>query len=94
MMPLDRMPSIGVGILVPAGAVYDCHHHWRDGGGGLHASVRFEAGGYSSAHIQGDPVALRELAAALTLAADQADGAEHAEQTDPAHPAAAVVVGS
>ena len=67
------MPSISVGIIVPAGAVYDAHHHWRDDGGGLHASVRFEAGGYSNAHIQGDPAALRELAAALTLAADHAD---------------------
>jgi hypothetical protein len=88
MMPLDRMPSISVGILVPVGAAYDSHHHWRDGGGGLHASVRFDAGGYSGAHIQGEPAALRELAAALTLAADQA------EQTDPAHPAAEAGVGS
>jgi hypothetical protein len=88
MMPPDRMPSISVGILVPPGAVYDSHHHWRDAGGGLNASVRFDAGGYSSAHIQGDPVALRELAAALVLAADQADAAN---QPDAARPA---VVGS
>ena len=39
----------------------------------LNASVRFDAGGYSSAHIQGPPTALRELAAALVDAADQAD---------------------
>jgi hypothetical protein len=74
-MPLDRMPSISLGIIVPAGAVYDNHHHWRTDNGELWASVRFEAGGYSSAHIQGPPAALRELAAALTLAADLADPA-------------------
>jgi hypothetical protein len=91
MMPLDRMPSISVGILVPPGAAYDSHHHWRDGGGGLHASVRFDAGGYSGAHIQGEPAALRELAAALTLAADQA---EAADLPDAPRPAAQVVVGS
>jgi hypothetical protein len=39
----------------------------------LNASVRFEAGGYSSGHIQGPPAALRELAAALVQAADLAD---------------------
>jgi hypothetical protein len=41
----------------------------------LNASVRFDAGGYSSGHIQGPPAALRELAAALTLAANLADPA-------------------
>jgi hypothetical protein len=48
----------------------------------LNASVRFDAGGYSYGHIQGEPAALRELAAALILAADLAD--------PPAVPAAAV----
>jgi hypothetical protein len=80
----DRMPSLSLGIIVPAGAVYDSHHHWRDSAGGLCASVRFEAGGYSSAHIQGDPAGLRELAAALIDAADRAD---------PPVPAAAVAEG-
>jgi hypothetical protein len=84
MMPLDRMPSISLGIIVPAGAAYDSHH-WHSSAGVLNASVRFEAGGYSSAHIQGEPAALRELAAALTLAADRAD--------PPAVPAPAVVEG-
>ena len=73
MMPLDRMPSIRLGIIVPAGAAYDTHHHWHSTDGVLNASVRFDAGGYSSGHIQGEPAALRELAAALTLAADLAD---------------------
>ena len=73
MMPLDRMPSISLGIIIPAGAAYDSHHHWHSSAGVLNASVRFDAGGYSSAHIQGPPAALRELAAALTLAADLAD---------------------
>ena len=57
------------------GAVYDSHHHWHSTDGLLNASVRFDAGGYSSGHIQGDPAALRKLAAALTLAADLADPA-------------------
>jgi hypothetical protein len=72
VMPLDRMPSISLGLLVPAGAVYDSHHHWWTSEGVLWALVRFDAGGYSNAHIQGEPAALRELAAALHLAADQA----------------------
>jgi hypothetical protein len=72
-MPLDRMPSISLGIIVPAGALYDSHHHWRTETGVRWASVRFDAGGYSNAHLQGPPVALRELAAALTLAADLAE---------------------
>jgi hypothetical protein len=75
VMPLDRMPSIGLGVFVPAGAVYDSHHHWRNDAGQWRASVRFELGGYSDAHIQGDPPALRELAAALVQAADLADAA-------------------
>jgi hypothetical protein len=73
MMPLDRMPSVALGIIVPAGAVYDSQHHWHNSLGELRASVRFEIGGYSDAHIQGDPTALRELAAALAEAADRAD---------------------
>jgi hypothetical protein len=73
MMPNDRMPSIGLGIIVPAGAVYDCHHHWHSSAGVLNASVRFDVGGYSSAHIQGEPAALRELAAILVDAADRAN---------------------
>ena len=73
MMPPDRSPSISVGIIVPVGARYDPHHHWRNDAGELRASVRFEVGGYSDAHIQGDPTALRELAAALVDAADRAD---------------------
>jgi hypothetical protein len=77
MMPLDRMPSISLGIIIPAGAAYDSHHHWHSTDGVLNASVRFDAGGYSSAHIQGPPAALRELAAALTLAADLADYSDH-----------------
>jgi hypothetical protein len=73
MMPLDRMPSISLGIIVVPGAVYDSHHHWHSSDGTLNASVRFEVGGYSSGHIQGPPAALRELAAALVDAADRAD---------------------
>ena len=75
MMPLDRMPSISLGIILPTGAAYDSHHHWHSSDGVLNASVRFDAGGYSNVHIQGPPAALRELAVALTLAADLADPA-------------------
>jgi hypothetical protein len=75
VMPLDRMPSIALGIFVPAAAIYDSHHHWRNDAGQWRASVRFDVGGYSDAHIQGDPPALRELAAALVQAADLADAA-------------------
>jgi hypothetical protein len=78
MMPLDRMPSVSVGVIVPAGAAYDSDHHWRTDAGTLRTSVRFEAGGYSAAHIQGEPAALRELAAALIVAAAQADAARPA----------------
>jgi hypothetical protein len=84
-MPPDRMPSLSLGIIVVPGAVYDSHHHWRTDTGDLRTSVVFQAGGYSSAHIQGDPAALRELAAALVDAADQAD--------PPTIPAAAVAEG-
>jgi hypothetical protein len=73
VMPLDRMPSVSIGIIVPAGASYDPSHHWPNDAGVWHASVRFDAGGYSSAHVQGEPAALRELAAALLDAAAQAD---------------------
>ena len=69
----DRMPSISLGVIVPAGARYDSHHHWRTNLGALRASVRFEVGGYSYTTIQGEPTALRELAAALIDAADQAE---------------------
>jgi hypothetical protein len=73
MMPADRMPSVSLGVIVPAGAHYHTDHHWRTDLGELRASVRFQLGGYSYATIQGDPVALRELAAALADAADRAD---------------------
>jgi hypothetical protein len=88
MMPVDRMPSISVGVIVLAGAFYDSHHHWPNDAGVWHASVRFDAGGYSCAAIQGQPAALRELAAALIEAADRADQAALAQD-----PAAAAVEG-
>jgi hypothetical protein len=73
VMPLDRMPSVSVGIIVPAAASYNSSHHWPNEVGVWHASVRFDAGGYSCASIQGQAVALRELAAALVDTADRAD---------------------
>jgi hypothetical protein len=77
----DRMPSVSLGVIVPAGAVYDSHHHWRTNLGELRASVRFAVGGYSYVTIQGEPTALRELAAALAVAADQAE--EEAVEAEP-----------
>jgi hypothetical protein len=68
------MPSISLGIIVPTGTSYDSHHHWHSSDGLLNVSVRFDAGGSSSGHIQGEPAALRELAAALVEATDQAEG--------------------
>jgi hypothetical protein len=88
VMPLDRMPSISVGIIVHVGARYDASYHWRTDAGELRASVGFDAGGHSSAHIQGPPAALRELAAVLLAAADQAESAD-----DPANGAGLVVEG-
>jgi hypothetical protein len=72
MMHPDPMPSISLGLIVPTGASYDSHH-WYSSDGVLNASVRFDAGGYSNGHIQGEPAGLRALAAALVEAADQAD---------------------
>jgi major membrane immunogen (membrane-anchored lipoprotein) len=85
VMPLDRMPSISLGIIVRVGAVYDASYYWRTDAGELRASVGFDAGGHSNAHIQGPPAALRELAAALIQVADRAESAE-----DPANTVAVV----
>jgi major membrane immunogen (membrane-anchored lipoprotein) len=75
MMHAHPMPAISVAIIVRVGTLYDSHHHWRNEAGELRASVSFDAGGTSYGHIQGPPAALRELAAALIEAADQADAA-------------------
>jgi len=87
MMHAHPMPAISLGLIVRPGTVYDTHHHWRNELGEPHASVGFDAGGTSHAHIQGPPAALRALAAALVEAADRADASD-----DPA-PAAALVEG-
>jgi hypothetical protein len=73
VMHPDRMPSLSVSVIVPAGAAYDRPHTWRTDAGAVRASVQFRVGGYSYVAIQGPPAGLRELAAALTLAADQAE---------------------
>jgi hypothetical protein len=70
------MPSISLGIIIHVGARYDTSSHWRTDAGEARASVGFDAGGHSNAHLQGSPVALRELAAALIQAADEAESAE------------------
>jgi hypothetical protein len=70
------MPSISLGIIVHIGTSYGPSYQWRTDAGELRASVGFDAGGHSNAHIQGPPAALRELAAALLDAADQAESAE------------------
>jgi hypothetical protein len=88
VMPLDRMPSISLGIIVHIGTRYDASYHWRTETGEPRASVGFDVGGHSNAHIQGSPSALRELAAALIEAADQAEAAD-----DPAPAVAGGVAG-
>jgi hypothetical protein len=70
------MPAISLGIILRVGTVYDASHHWRTDAGELRASLGFDAGGISNAHIQGPPAALRELAAALIQAADRADATD------------------
>jgi major membrane immunogen (membrane-anchored lipoprotein) len=82
-MHAHRMPAISLGIILRIGGVYDVRYHWRNEAGELHASVGFDAGGTSNALIQGPPAALRELAAALVEAADQAEEAEEAELPEP-----------
>jgi len=66
------MPAISLGLIVRVGTLYDLYH-WHTEDGERRASVGFDAGGTSHGHLQGPPAALRELAAALTAAADQAD---------------------
>ena len=85
MMPLDRMPSISLGIILHVGTSYDPSSHWRTDAGEPRASIGFDAGGHSNAHIQGPPAALRELAAALIQAADRAESVD-----DPANAVAVV----
>ena len=77
MMPVDPMPFISLGIVVPTGVAYDSHN-WRTETGAVRASVRFEAGGHANTHIQGPSAALRQLAAALVRAADLADHTDQA----------------
>ena len=81
MMPSDRTPSIDVGILcgpapattaITGGATMG---RWR-------ASVWFDRW-LTTVSIQGPAAALRELAAALVAAADQAEEAEEAELPEP-----------
>jgi hypothetical protein len=75
-MHAHPMPAISLGLIVRPGTLYDLYH-WQADDGGRRASVGFNAGGASHGHLQGPPAALRELAAALTAAADQADTADH-----------------
>jgi hypothetical protein len=67
------MPAISLGIILRVGTVYDASHIWHTDAGELRAALGFDAGGTNNAHLQGPPAALRELAAALIHAADQAE---------------------
>jgi hypothetical protein len=40
----DRMPSLSVSIIVPAGADYHDYYHWHTDIGALRASIQFRAG--------------------------------------------------
>jgi hypothetical protein len=75
-MHAHPMPAISLGLIVRVGTLYDLYH-WQTDDGERRASVGFDAGGTSHGHLQGPPAALRELAAALIAAADQADTADH-----------------
>ena len=86
-MPPDPMPSIGLAMHRPAGAIYEATTT------GTASDCRAEClgplrhrPGYSNAHIQGRPAALRELAAALI-------DARRPDRADLPRPAAAVVEG-
>ena len=74
-MHAHPMPAISLGLIVRAGTAYDLYT-WQADDGERRASVGFDAGGHSHAHLQGSPAALRELAAALLDAADRADSAD------------------
>jgi hypothetical protein len=78
MMPTYRRASVVyTSLLLGEGAGYQADA-WPAHDGSMRGSVDFEPGG-GCCCIQGTPTALRELAAALVLAADKAEAAELAE---------------
>jgi hypothetical protein len=82
MMPTYRRASaVYTRQLLDQGTRYQ-PEAWTANDGSIRSSVDFEPGG-GRCCIQGRPAALRELAAALTAAADTADQAERAELPAP-----------
>jgi hypothetical protein len=82
MMPTYRRASVVyTSLLLDQGTRYQ-PDAWTANDGSIRSSVDFEPGG-GRCCIQGRPAALRELAAALVLAADKADQAERAELPAP-----------
>jgi hypothetical protein len=78
MMPTYRRSSVVyTSLLLGQGTGYQADA-WPANDGRIRCSVDFEPGG-GRCCIQGRPAALRELAAALTAAADQAEQAESPE---------------
>jgi hypothetical protein len=82
MMPTYRRTSVVyTSLLLDQGTRYQ-PDAWTANDGSIRSSVDFEPGG-GRCCVQGRPAALRELAAALVLAADKPDQAERAELPAP-----------
>ena len=78
MMPTYRRSSVVyTSLLLGEGTGYQADA-WPAHDGSIRCSVEFDPGA-GRCCLQGRPAALRELAAALVLAADKADAAELAE---------------
>ncbi len=78
MMPTYRMSSVVyTSLLLGEGTRYQADA-WPAHDGSIRCSVEFDPGA-GRCCIQGRPAALRELAAVLVLAADQAEAVERAE---------------
>ncbi len=78
MMPTYRMSSVVyTSLLLGEGTRYQ-PEAWPANDGSIRCSVDFDPGG-GRCCLQGTPAALRELAAALVKAADQAEEAAEAE---------------
>jgi hypothetical protein len=82
MMPTYRSSSVVyTSLLLDVGTGYQADA-WPAHDGSIRCSVEFEPGG-GRCCLQGTPAALRELAAALGLAADKAEQVEGAELPEP-----------
>ena len=81
MMPTYRSSSVVYTSLLLGQGTHYQPEAWPANDGSIRSSVDFEPGGGSRCCLQGTPAALRELAAALSQAADQAE--EEAVEAEP-----------